>query len=71
MNYQDVQRPDAGAFIVVAILIGGILSAMGGGDLVNGITGCILIGGGAWSMWKVGRWMWWRFATQRVESAFR
>jgi hypothetical protein len=49
VNFQETKRPEISAFMLVAILVGGILSALGGGDLVNFVTGCVLIGGGCWA----------------------
>ena len=71
MNFQETKRPEISAFMLVAILVGGILSALGGGDLVNFVTGCVLIGGGCWATGQVGRWLWWRFTTQRVDAMLR
>jgi hypothetical protein len=72
VNFQNEQRPEKGVFVIVAILVCGIISAVDGGNsAVDTVTGCVILAGSGWATWKVGRWLWIRFATQRVESMLR
>jgi hypothetical protein len=60
MNYQD-KRPELSVFALAILFVLAIMSQFGG-EWWQVPAGCILLGGGAWATWKVGRWGWWRYA---------
>jgi hypothetical protein len=59
MNYQE-KRPDLSVFALSIILVLGLVSVFGGEGWQTA-NGCVVIGGGSWASWKIGRWAWWRF----------
>jgi hypothetical protein len=59
MDHQEMKRPDLSAFALAVLFVLLIVSQFGGVWWQLPAAG-ILIGGGAWATWRVGRWAWWK-----------
>ncbi len=59
MNDQELKRPDLSEFALALLFVFFIVSLFGG-QWWQFPAACVLLGGGAWATWHVGRWAWWK-----------
>ena len=64
MEYQDMKRPALSVFALAIIFVSAILGTFNGGGGWQTACGCIILGGGAWAIWQIGRWGWWRYGSR-------
>ena len=71
MEYQDMKRPAMSVFALAAILLVCLGGTFTGSDSWQTAAGCIVLGGGAWALWQVGRWAWWRYGPRQLIDSIR
>ena len=70
MDYDKKTTPSM-AEIALALIFVLCLAVVWGGASWQMPCGCVVLGSGAWASWKVGRWVWWRFAPTNAAGAMR
>jgi hypothetical protein len=70
MTNGTLKTPDLSVFALALVLVLA-LAAQFGGTWWEIPIGCIVIGGGGWSTWQLGRWLWLRNGPERGGEMIR
>jgi hypothetical protein len=68
MNYQHMKRPDLSVFALAITFILSVGGALGGGTGWETAAGVVVIGGGIWATWNIGRWAWSRYGANHIDT---